>query len=129
MSIFLSKYQNRNVYKIEMNNIIYFYISNKEYDYTIISTSQSIISYIQYAYNNESASVIFLKTKKRYRNKGFASYLLKISIDYFEKKKIKEIDLDDMSDNAYRLKKNIYIKHGFHYKNEFPYPEMIMKIN
>ena len=128
MSIFLSKYKDYNVYKLKNNDIIYFYISNKHHDYNNISYSKSIISYIQFVYNEDSSTVIFLKTKKRYRNKGYASYLLKTSIKYFKEKKMKKIELDDMSNYAHDLENNIYIKHDFTYKNKYPEPEMILNL-
>ena len=109
---------------ITENNIILYY-SDKELE---INKFFDSISHIHIVYNSydgdDSATIIFLKTNRRYRNKGLATNLLKESIKIIKKLKIKKIELDDMSRNA-RTKNNIYIKNGFKYINPHPEPEMI----
>lgn len=133
MDLLIDKYRGFNIYKYEgtiekdLKNL-YFYISNSPIHFNYISNNDSVISYIQYVYDIKSASLIFLKTKNICKNKGFASKLLQISINYLKNKKVKKIELDDMSNQAHS-KNNIYIKHGFNYINPFPEPEMILKLN
>lgn len=132
MNKFLDIFQNYNVYmcesKIDKNLCnLYFYISDRIIDINLISNNIKTISYIHFIYNLESANLVFLKTKNKYKNKGYASYLLKLSIKYLKIKKIKKIELDDMSNHAHG-KNNIYINFGFKYINPRPEPEMLLEL-
>ena len=113
------------LFKNITENKIILYYSNKELevDKYFYSISHIHIVYNSYEGDN-SATIIFLKTNRRYRNKGLATKLLKESIKILKELKIKKIELDDMSDNA-RTKNNIYKKFGFKYINPYPEPEMI----
>lgn len=133
MDLLISNFKGYNVYKYESNinkNLrnLYFYISTSKIEYSMISNSSICISYIHFIYDIESASLVFLNTKKLFTNKGFASFLLKTSIKYLKNKKVKKIELDDMSNHAHS-KSNIYRNFGFRYINSPPEPEMILDLN
>jgi hypothetical protein len=118
-------YHNNIYIYISKYNII-FYISTNKLQYKNIDCS---ISYIQYIIdsNNKEASLICLKTKTLFLNKGYATKLLTYSLKYFKKINIKKIELDDMSDRSWK-DNNIYIYFGFKYINQFPEPEMVLLI-
>lgn len=118
-----------NIYLISENTdgflSITFYISIKKQKYKDINDySFSFIEYI-IDIQNKDATLLTLKTNNKYRNKGYAKKLLKESLNYLKKKKIEKIELDDMSNNAWR-DHNIYIIFGFKYINNYPEPEMIL---
>lgn len=132
MDLLISKFKGFNIYLYEgiiNDNLrnLYLYISDSSTHFNYITNNDSIISHIHYVYDIESASLIFLKTKKLCRNKGFASILLKISIKYLKDKKVKKIELDDMSNHSHD-KDNIYKKFGFKYINPSPEPEMVLEL-
>ena len=134
MELTIGKYKGYNIYLYEgiiNNNLrnLYFYISNSSIHFNYITTNNRIISHIHYIYDIKSASMIFLKTKKNYKNKGFASILLKKSIKYLKNKKVKKIELDDMSNHSHSKNNNIYINHNFKYINPYPEPEMVLELN
>jgi ribosomal protein S18 acetylase RimI-like enzyme len=120
------KYKKNNIYlSIQKNNII-FYISINKLQHKKIDLSYCYIQYVV-DLKKKNATLISLKTKDSFKNKGFATKLLTISLDYLKQKKFLKIELDDMSDRAWE-KKNIYINFGFKYINPFPEPEMILLI-
>lgn len=73
-------------------------------------------------YNSKYITIGSLYVDPFLRNKGIGSILLNQLIEYAKKTNTQKIILDDMSDN-FRLRNNIYLKHGFQYVNEFG-PEM-----
>ena len=111
------------IFNIIDNNSIIIY-----YSYELLTLEQintKSISYIHYIYDINSAIMIFLKTKKKYRKNGLAKNLIKESIKILKKMKVKKIELDDMSVYS-RTEKSIYKKFGFEYINPYPEPEMIL---
>ena len=105
---------------------ITFYISIKKQKYKDINDSS--FSFIQYIVDikNKDGNLLTLKTNNIYKNKGYAKKLLEESLNYLKiKKKIKKIELDDMSDRSWD-DHNIYIMFGFKYINNYPEPEMIL---
>ena len=113
------------LYKIIKNNTLILYYSNEillEEDIYFKS-----LSHIHYLYEKDSAVMIFLKTNKKYRGKGFAKKLIKETINILKKINIKKIELDDMSLFS-RTEKSIYRKFNFEYVNPYPEPEMILYI-
>lgn len=126
MTIFYKKFKNNNIYlNIYKNNII-FYISINKLQNKNIDSSFSFIQYIV-DFEKKDGTLICLKTNKSFKNKGFATELLTISLDYLKNKNILKINLDDMSDRSWG-KNNIYINFGFKYINLFPEPEMVLLI-
>jgi ribosomal protein S18 acetylase RimI-like enzyme len=89
-----------------------------KYDDNIIGNIYGII-------NNNNCNLISLIIKEGYREYGFGTLLLKIFIRICKNKKIKKIELDDMTDN-FNKKNNIYLKNGFRYIKK-GFPEMILK--
>jgi GNAT superfamily N-acetyltransferase len=67
-------------------------------------------------------TILSLYTEKPFRNKGYATYLLKYAIDYCRSKGVHRIVLDDCSDN-FKKQNNIYLKCGFRYVED-DLPEM-----
>jgi len=126
MTIFYKKFKNNNIYlNIYKNNII-FYISINKLQNKNIDSSFSFIQYIV-DFEKKDGTLICLKTNKSFKNKGFATELLTISLDYLKNKNILKINLDDMSDRSWGGN-NIYINFGFKYINLFPEPEMVLLI-
>lgn len=120
------KLKNNNIFlSIQKNNII-FYISINKLQHKKIGSSHSFIQYFV-DFKDKDATLICLKTNNPFKNKGFATELLTVSLDYLKKKNILKIELDDMSDRAWE-ENNIYIKFGFKYINPFPEPEMNLLI-
>ena len=81
-----------------------------------------IVGYITYVISNNNCTITSINIIKP--NKGYGTILLNEVIkdikEYFSN--IKQIDLDDMSDQ-FRKEHNIYIKFGFKYINDYG-PEM-----
>lgn len=105
---------------------ITFYISIQKLKYKDINDSS--FSFIQYIVDikNKDGNLLTLKTNDPHKNKGYAKKLLEESLNYLKiKKKIKKIELDDMSDRSWD-DHNIYIMFGFKYINNYPEPEMIL---
>lgn len=126
MTIFYKKFKNNNIYlNIYKNNII-FYISINKLQNKNIDSSFSFIQYIV-DFEKKDGTLICLKTNNSFKNKGFATELLTISLDYLKNKNILKINLDDMSDRSWG-ENNIYINFGFKYINLFPEPEMVLLI-
>lgn len=134
MDLLISNYKGYNVFlhesSINCDNLknLYFYINKHKIHHNYISNNDSVKSYIHFVYDLNSAHMIFLKTHNIFKNKGFASFLLKLSINYLKEKKVKKIELDDMSNHS-RSPNNIYINFGFKYINPYPEPEMELKLN
>jgi hypothetical protein len=126
------KFKKFNIYLISKNiddiSSITFYISIQKQKYKDINDYS--FSFIQYIVDikNKDANVLTLKTNNIYKNKGYAKKLLEESLNYLKLKKIKKIELDDMSDRSWE-DHNIYIMFGFKYKNNYPEPEMILYLN
>jgi len=62
-----------------------------------------------------------------FRHQGIGNNLLNIFINYCKIANVKQIYLDDMSDNYRIFNKNLYIKNGFNYINNIG-PEMILNL-
>jgi len=124
------KFKKFNIYLITKNVddilSITFYISiQKQKCKDINDYSFSFIQYIV-DIKNKDGTLLTLKTNNKYKNKGYAKKLLEESLNYLKiKKKIKKIELDDMSDRSWS-DHNIYIMFGFKYINNYPEPEMIL---
>lgn len=101
---------------------IIFYINDKLLKSNEITNATSFIHSVIDEKNKE-ATIIFIQTNKKYRNKGIAQFLL-ISLCSYIKHKINTIVLDDMTKNAWK-KNNLYTNLGIRYINEYPEPEMI----
>jgi ribosomal protein S18 acetylase RimI-like enzyme len=120
-----------NLYEIKKNisknsYSLILYLNDKELKKKNINDSYSFIEVIV-CKKDLDCNIIYLETNKKYKNRGYASYLIQCIIKKMRKNKIKKIFLDDMSLNA-REKNNIYIKNGFKYINEYPEPEMILEL-
>lgn len=91
----------------------------------IISKNGASLSSVQFAidYECKIAYILDIRTHKRHRGKGYATYILNYTKKYLKEKGIKSIELDDMSDNAWK-DNNLYINTGFKYIDEYPNPEM-----
>ena len=76
--------------------------------------------------DDNEMTIIWFETNKIYRKKGLGDKLLKHIVEYAKKNDIKKIELDDMSDKAFK-KHNIYLKNGFVYLKDGE-PEMILKL-
>jgi ribosomal protein S18 acetylase RimI-like enzyme len=89
---------------------------------------EEYIGHVNYSINlycNDSY-IININILKKYRNKGYATSLLKDCLDDIKNRGIKEVKLNDISLN-YRKENNIYIKFGFHYVNDDD-NDMIIKL-
>lgn len=117
------------LFKVIKENTIVLYIANKKMD--VEDCFNDAISHINIVYNSyegdDSATIMYIMTSEKYRNKGFATKLLEETIKILKEKNIKKIELDDMSSNA-RTTRNIYINFGFKYINPYPEPEMILNL-
>jgi ribosomal protein S18 acetylase RimI-like enzyme len=91
-----------------------------------IKIDNKTISKLEFVYDNDdnTITIININTKNGYEGQGHASKLLSKLIVFAKKHEVKEIYLDDMSDN-YRKKSNIYIKFGFTYIDDYG-PEMVL---
>lgn len=74
-----------------------------------------------------TAIIISVHTHTDYRHQGYATQLLKHTIQYLKRLNIESIELDDTTDHQRMPAKNIYSKLGWMYKYEWG-PEMILKI-
>lgn len=79
-------------------------------------------------HNDITLVITWLSVHFNHRGCGFGTRLLNHIINNCDKC-VKFIELDDMSENAWNLNNNIYLKHGFKYKNSYPSPEMILIID
>ena len=77
-------------------------------------------------YGSKTIMLGSLYVDPKLRNKGIGSILLNQLIQYAKKNQVKQIVLDDMTDN-YRMPNNIYLKHGFRYVN-IDGPEMLYRV-
>lgn len=87
------------------------------------------MSYLVWQKCSNVIQVVNFCVNDQYKNKGYGTKLLmnliaNIKID----DNIDSIELDDMTENAWNLSNNIYVKHGFVYKHCYPYPEMVLKL-
>lgn len=93
-------------------------------EYVKISIIHNLrIAYTEFICKKDICIVLDLFTYETYRNKGYGSVLLNEIKKYCRTKQIKEIHLDDCSNN-FNKKNNIYIKNGFIYETP-KQPEMI----
>ncbi len=75
---------------------------------------------------NAICTIGYIGTTKTYRNKGYATEIIKYIKKYCYENKIKIITLDDCSDN-FNKENNIYLKNGFQYI-ESGFPEMYFNV-
>jgi len=87
-----------------------------------IYSKNKIVGYLNFVKNKSILTITYLFVEPNYRNKGYASFLLKKIISYAKQYKIKQIELDNMSDS------NIYLNHGFIFISNYG-PEMILSSN
>ena len=73
---------------------------------------------------DKNLTILFIHTNKRYRRNGIGKYLLILAAEYANKYKVKSVELDDDSDFAWDMKKNMYVSLGMKYINDSPEPEM-----
>lgn len=83
------------------------------------------IAYVEAIIDSEdkNVTIIDINVCVDFRGKGIATYLLISVLKYSDKRNIKIILLDDMTDKAWSPN-NIYIKLGLIYINPEPEPEM-----
>ena len=95
----------------------------------LITNNEKQYSNIVFLHNKTEKNCILLSlhTEDEYRNMGYGSILLKKIIKYCIENEIREILLDDCTDN-FNKPNNIYLKSGFKYINEGE-PEMIYLLN
>ena len=97
----------------------------------VVARIQSYISFVgkkilrnNFYYINSECNISFLSTNEEFRNKGLATHLLQMMINFCKEHHINLITLDDDSDN-FNTFNNVYVKAGFVYKIN-GYPEMYM---
>lgn len=79
--------------------------------------------------NTDTIILTWLEVNFNHRGHGFGTRLLRYIINDCMCNNISFIELDDMSQHAWDIDRNIYIKHGFLYKNSYPSPEMVLHID
>lgn len=91
-----------------------------------IKIDNKTVSKLEFVYDEDENTIMItnINTKKEFEGKGYASKLLRKLISFAKKHGVKEIYVDDMSDN-YRKSSNIYRKFGFTYVDEYG-PEMVL---
>jgi hypothetical protein len=73
----------------------------------------------------EDITISFVSVNEQYLGKGIGQFLMLLASDFAKNKYgIQKIALDDDSDNAWNLERNMYLKLGLWYINEEPLPEM-----
>ena len=109
---------------------ISYYISINKLKYKDIE--EMCFSYVEYIIDNKkkNSTLKILKQNNKYKKKGYATKILKESLNYLKNKlNIEKIELDDMSDRSWDIYNNIYVNLGFKYINDYPEPEMILYLN
>lgn len=97
------------------------YLSIKYVDWTALEMFIEVLINLK----DQTMIVIFLHVKEKWRNKGYGSALLKHVINYAKELKLKQIELDDCSDN-FNKSCNLYTKLGFTYNDYKNGPEMTL---
>ena len=78
----------------------------------------------------EEISITFVSVNENYLGKGVGQFLMLLACNFAKTKyQIEKISLDDDSDNAWNLNRNMYVKLGLWYINEEPQPEMEGRID
>jgi GNAT superfamily N-acetyltransferase len=111
--------------KKRQGNVLALIINNKIIYDPFITSQQPGDSYLYAHYYNDNYHYMYITTlftKPEYREKKYASHLLKRAIYEAKKNKCKKIHLMDCSDLCHK-ENNIYIKHGFKY-DEIGQPDM-----
>jgi GNAT superfamily N-acetyltransferase len=89
---------------------------------TLLSESNGVLSILEGVYTDEKSFIITnLFTNEAYRNRGFATLLLRRAIWEARRNKMARIELDDCTDRG----STFYVQHGFHYL-EPGFPEMTL---
>lgn len=98
------------------------YINEKKLELEEIKTKS--IGYIEYIFDKIllEITILYLDIDDNYKHQGIGSFLLLLVADIY-KNICKIIELDDMTKKAWK-KNNVYLKLGFKYSNEKPFPEM-----
>ncbi len=122
-------FENYNINYVPFDNTILLNNANMS---AIDDIAQCYITWqinINQCQHDRTLNILSLRVNKYYEHQGYATLLLSHVINIAKStKNVTTIELDDMSDNAWNLTSNVYIKHGFTYKNGFPFPEMVMKL-
>jgi len=95
-------------------------------DVTFISIKNKFlkkIGFISFVLDKD-LTILFLEIDPLYRHQKLGTFLILITCYIGYQNNINFAFLDDTTKNAWILDKNIYIKLGFTYINEFPFPEM-----
>lgn len=106
--------------------------NNGVYDTFLLIVNNVIIGNINFYLSsgktrqNKIITILYLKIKTNYRNKGYAKYLLLHTLKYAFDNMMCYVELDDVSDN-YRCKNNIYLLIGLEYVHDYG-PEMMGNI-
>ena len=92
---------------------------------TLISDEQQLLMEVQTRFIAEDLSISFVSVNEPYLGKGIGQFLMLLACDFAKHRyDIKKISLDDDSDNAWNLERNLYIRLGLWYINENNNPEM-----
>ena len=94
-------------------------VNNENITYRV--KKNSIQGKIKYTNNGY---ILWVCVDNEYQGKGIGKKLIYRAVKNLSKKGCVCIQLDDMSDNAWNEKHNIYLKMGFKYVNVKPNPEM-----
>lgn len=110
-------------------NYIPFDNNKKELLYDGSNIDDIAVSYLVWQKCGNIIQVVNFRVNDRYKNKGYGTKLLMNLIANAKcDDNIDSIELDDMTENAWDLSNNIYIKRGFAYKHCYPFPEMVLKL-
>ena len=91
----------------------------------LIPEEQQLLMEVETRFITEDLSISFVSVNKTYLGKGIGQFLMMLACDFAKHKYgIKKISLDDDSDNAWNLARNLYIRLGLWYINENNNPEM-----
>ena len=91
----------------------------------LIPEEQQLLMEVETRFIAEDLTISFVSVLKTYLGKGIGQFLMLLACDFAKHKYgIKKISLDDDSDNAWNLERNLYIRLGLWYINEHNNPEM-----
>lgn len=132
LNVILSKYLNilpskYNIFCYNEDDSYVFYIAEEKLKNIEEINSKEIIGNIQCVYDSDEEEMIiaWVSVNGDFMGKGISQFLIllacNIALKIFE---INKVILDDDSDNAWKLDRNVYIKLGLVYINEEPNPEM-----
>ena len=92
---------------------------------TLIPEEQQLLIEVQTRFIAEDLTISFVSVNEPYLGKGVGQFLMLLACDFAKHTYgIKKISLDDDSDNAWNLERNLYIRLGLWYINENNSPEM-----